>query len=287
MIYAIATRSRTAGGFVDGETISLRRISIGLDWSVREQLQHALDQLAAAADAQSEDGRHRSLVAVRDILRANLQGARYAAVVGLELPPEQAEARFRAWAEDVNRRYDVATISDQRRNEAPDVTARREEGQGFVVVSVIVGSSSALLPLPAWPARESVDGALVAMVPSMPHSLVALEVVWSPSIDQDRLSSAELEVLYPELMPFGSTPPGRVQCKYCKCVSAAELGECPSCGSRDRSPVAARNATPAPTQAAPPVVNVSSADVIPCPRCRRSMPRYEVQCMHCGTRREA
>lgn len=281
------SRSRSPAG--DGQKIALRRLSIGLDWTVREELQRALDALASERDAHTEEGRLRALVAVRDILRANLSGARYAAIMGLELAPEPAERRFQQWVVDLNARYDVATISDQRRADPPEVRARREEGQGFIVVSIALASKSPLLSLPSWPSREAIDGALIAIVPPDVGSLVALEVVWSPSVDQDRLSSAELEVLYPELVAFSHTPPGRVQCNYCKCISAVELGECPSCGARERTPVAARAATPPPSvaSAAAPSIQASSADRIPCPRCRQPVPRYEVQCLRCGARMRA
>lgn len=258
----------------------MRRVSVGLDWSVRPAVQAALEQAASESDPSTEHGRLYVLQQVRDVLRAHLQGARYAAFVSRRAAPEPAQAIFDSTAASLNARYDQNTISNQRRNAAPDVTARSEEGEGFVVVSVLVASSSALPTLPSWPSRESIDGALITIVPPSASALVGLEIVWSPSIDQDRLSSAELERLYPELVRVGTTPPGRVVCRHCRCVSAQELGECPSCGSKDR-------VAPPPMAPSAQSQPVTSAQTIPCPRCRRPVAHYEVQCQHCATRLHA
>jgi hypothetical protein len=63
-------------------------------------------------------------------------------------------------------------------------------------------------------------------------NLVALEVIWSPAAEEDRMSTAELEVLYPELRRIDeATFVGRVFCDYCDYPYAAELGKCPQCGA--------------------------------------------------------
>jgi len=62
--------------------------------------------------------------------------------------------------------------------------------------------------------------------------LIALEVIWSPSAENDRLSSVELEVLYPELHRVAeNTMIGRVFCGFCAAPYPAELQRCPSCGA--------------------------------------------------------
>jgi hypothetical protein len=282
ILYGVARYwlSQQAAVEASPDDFEVRRVSVGLDWSVRLAVQAALDRAASELDPSTPLGRMHVLRCVRDVLRQHLQGVRYAAFVTRRAAPEPAQELFEATAASLNARYDQNTISNGRRSAAPDVTARSEEGEGFVVVSVLVATSSPLPTLPSWPSRESIDGALITIVPQDAAELVALEVVWSPSIDQDRLSSAELELLYPELVRVGSAPPGRVVCRHCRCVSARELGECPSCGSKDRvaPPVMAPSAPPA---------QVTSAQTIPCPRCRRPVPHYEVQCQHCATRMRA
>ena len=64
-----------------------------------------------------------------------------------------------------------------------------------------------------------------------PQEVVALEVVWTPADENDRMSSAELEARYPSLTKLPARPPaGRVFCAYCRGPFAAELPKCPHCG---------------------------------------------------------
>ena len=64
------------------------------------------------------------------------------------------------------------------------------------------------------------------------ESLAVLEVIWSPADDADRMSTAELEVLYPDLRRINEeTVAGRVFCAYCAAPFAKELNTCPHCGA--------------------------------------------------------
>jgi uncharacterized membrane protein len=257
----------------------VRRVTIAFDWRARAQLQQSLDQIASSVDMGSPYGLCQGSDMARRLLQQWLSNARAACFVSLKGSASAAEMLFGRVCEDLNRRYDQATISNNRRNEPPEVTARREEGEGFVVVSMIVGINGALAPLPEWPTIDSVAQALATLVPATPDMLAALEVVWSPSIDQDRLSSAEMSVLYPELVSLqGTEPIGRVICRPCKTVYARELGSCPTCGSSDAAP------SPASAQQQQYAYNPASSNMIPCPYCRKPTPAYEVQCQHCGGR---
>jgi hypothetical protein len=257
----------------------VRRVTIAFDWRARAQLQQALDQIAASVDMSSPHGLWMGADRARQLLLQWLSSASAACFVSLKGSASAAEQLFGRVCDDINRRYDEATISNQRRNEPPDVRARREEGQGFVVVSMVLGINGALAPLPDWPSVDAVRQALSTLVPATPDALAALEVVWSPSVDQDRLSSAEMAVLYPELVALqGAEPIGRVSCRACKTVYARELGRCPTCGSPDAIPSPASAAQQ--SQAFAP----SSSHMIPCPYCTKPTPAYEVQCQHCGGR---
>lgn len=257
----------------------VRRVTVAFDWRARPQLQQALDQIASSVDMGSPYGLWQGSDMARKLLHQWLSNARAACFVSLKGSASAAEMLFGRVCEDLNRRYDQATISNNRRHEAPEVTARREEGEGFVVVSMIVGINGALAPLPEWPTIDSVAQALGTLVPPTPDMLAALEVVWSPSIDQDRLSSAEMAVLYPELVSLqGTEAIGRVICRPCKTVYARELGSCPTCGSSDAAP------SPASAQQQQYAYNPASSNMIACPYCRKPTPAYEVQCQHCGGR---
>jgi uncharacterized membrane protein len=257
----------------------VRRVTIAFDWRARTQLQQSLDQIASSVDMGSPYGLWQGSDMARKLLAQWLSNARAACFVSLKGSASAAEMLFGRVCEDLNRRYDQATISNNRRNEPPEVKARREEGEGFVVVTMVVGINGALAPLPEWPTVESVAQALATLVPATPDALAALEVVWSPSIDQDRLSSAEMSVLYPELVALnGAEPIGRVICRPCKTVYARELGRCPTCGSDEATP------SPASAQQQQYAYNPASSNMIACPYCRKPTPAYEVQCQHCGGR---
>ena len=62
--------------------------------------------------------------------------------------------------------------------------------------------------------------------------MVALEVVWSPAAENDRMSTAELEQFYPEMKLIDpNSIAGRVFCAYCNGPFPAELLNCPHCGA--------------------------------------------------------
>ncbi|MBX3246911.1 MAG: DUF1517 domain-containing protein [Myxococcales bacterium] len=154
---------------------------------------------------------------------------------------ERAAARSQRVTEAAAERQLVALVSELKARYRHDVTrgdpgpaglcARAEEGEGLVVVSFVVGTTRPLPPLPGALDRDALQGGLADAVATDPHSFVALEVIWSPALEQDRMSSAELEALYPELTRLGVGPLGRVSCGACGVVFAAELGQCPACGA--------------------------------------------------------
>lgn len=289
IVYALTTYgpwSKSSAPTAPRADFEVRRVSVGLDSSVRALVQAALDETASEIDPASDRGRYRMLERVRDILREHLAGVRYAGWVSKKVTEAGAEELFTATTVALHQRFDQLTNSNVVRFAPPEVRARAEEGGGFVVVSIVTATDTHLADLPMWPTREAVDGALITCVPRFPQQLIALEIVWSPSVDQDRLSSAELEMLYPELVLVDGAAPGRVQCKYCRCVSAQELGECPACGSKERVAPPPNIASMPPSTSAL-AASVSSAQTIPCPQCRQPTRFYETQCEHCGARLHA
>ena len=113
----------------------------------------------------------------------------------------------------------------------PEMRARAEEGEGLVVVSMVVAWRGHMAPLPKRLDAASAAAAFASLEPG-DAEVVALEVIWSPALETDRMSSAELEVLYPELVRLdGRDDVGRSSCTYCRAVYPAELGECPACGA--------------------------------------------------------
>lgn len=93
---------------------------------------------------------------------------------------------------------DVATAT------APELVARSEEGPGVVVVTLVVVTHRKPITVEHPRDADSIRAALADRGKLTASQLVALEVVWSPAAEDDRMSTAELEKLYPEL---ASIPP--------------------------------------------------------------------------------
>lgn len=212
--------------------VEVRRLSVALDWSVRAYVQQTLDGVAASVDMGTPQGLHAGARAARDALANAHKGARYATFQGWALDPARGQQVFGQLADALRGRYTVESIDNARRVAAPKIAARAEEGGGLVVVTVLVAAKGPLPPLPSAMGLPGLMAALDGLIPPRPDLLAALEVIWSPAAPDDRMSSAELEVLYPELLRLDDGAAlGRRVCGSCHAVYAGELGRCPACGA--------------------------------------------------------
>jgi hypothetical protein len=91
---------------------------------------------------------------------------------------------------------------------------------------------------------EDLRKALEAASHRPASDLVAIEIIWQPAEDADRLSSMELEAKYPppELIPITGALVGKTFCTYCGGPFPAELVSCPHCGAPAREDPAAPRA---------------------------------------------
>lgn len=222
---AFARRSSTRAG-----SCELRRISIAFDASERRAIQAELAAMARHFDPSAPGALHRAAERVVQLLTPRLVAARYAVWSSAFVHPRDAKGRLHTILSDLKSRYrhDV-TRGDQGPSGA---RARAEEGEGLVVVSVVIGTTKWLGRLPGQLGPNELARALRDAVSGSPRDFVALEVIWSPALEQDRMSSLELETVYPELVRLNvGSPLGRLQCSYCGAVHAAELPRCPACGA--------------------------------------------------------
>jgi uncharacterized membrane protein len=230
--YSYAPNARPGPAPVYHPGWEVRRVSVALDWSVRAFVQKALAETSARFDMNTAHGLHGAASAARNCLLQYLAGARYGAFQSFAVAQHECEQRFGQMADGLRQRYLVETVNNARRV-AMNATAQSEEGQGLVVVTLIVAVEGALPALPTTLDVPSLGNALGTLIPSNPERLLALEVVWSPSEENDRMSSAELETVYPELVRLAgdASPLGRRACSHCRAVYAGELGRCPACGA--------------------------------------------------------
>lgn len=210
----------------------VRRVSIGFDWSVRRELQAALDRMASTMSLDGSEGRREGARAIAAQLQQALAGARFACFQSYRVRMNECEARFQTIASSLRSRFKRETAGERSHGAAPEVQARADEGQGMVVASIVVATDRWLEPLPATMDRAAIATALAQLGRIDAPKVFALEVVWSPSLEDDRLSSLELESFYPELQALDDVPRlGRVACEYCRAPYPAELARCPGCGA--------------------------------------------------------
>ncbi len=211
----------------------LRRITIGFDGAARPALQAALRSISARLDPANPQARHQSIREAVALLGAHLTSARYACVQSAAMTVSAAAGAFERLATDLRGRYIVEAVSNQQALQmAPGAAPRSEEGAGMLVVSILVASTEDLSELSGAISREALADALRRLAPSRGDAMAGYELIWSPSEDADRMSSAELEVRYPELAKIDAGAAfGRAQCAFCQTVFARELGRCPNCGN--------------------------------------------------------
>jgi uncharacterized membrane protein len=210
----------------------VRRVSIGFDWSVRRDLQAALDRMASTMSLEGSEGRREGARAAAAHLAAALGGARFASFQSYRVTLGECEARFQTLATDLRSRFKHETAGVRAHGSALDFQARATEGEGLVVVSVIVATDRWMEPLPTTMDRDAIAAAVAQLGRIQAPNVYALEIVWSPSLENDRMSSLELEASYPELQALDGVPKlGRVVCDYCRAPFPAELGRCPGCGA--------------------------------------------------------
>ncbi len=218
--------------------VDISAIQLGIDWRARRELQAQLERMAKSGQTSSQAGLASLLrETVLNIRRAEVSWL-YAAVANYHpMSAASAEGIFRQLAVDARSRFREELVRNvdgsKSAQQASAMRARPEEGEGVVVVTLIVAARREILDV-----LETQDaGKIKALLDDMtavanPQMLVAMEVIWSPAAENDRMSTAELETLYPHMKKIDEhSIAGRIFCDYCKGPYAAELLKCPHCGA--------------------------------------------------------
>jgi uncharacterized membrane protein len=218
--------------------VDVSALQLAIDWRARREVQAQLEQLAKSADSGSKAG----LVAVlRDTTHA-LQRAKLAWLYGgitnhHPMNAASAEGIFRQLVGDARAKYKKELVHEvdghHVETDAGQQRARAEEGEGVVVVTLVVAARREIPDVTNSAHAPQISALLESYLQmASPEVLVGAQVVWSPAAENDRLSTAELEVLYPSLKKIDdATIAGRVFCSYCRWPFAAEIGACPHCGA--------------------------------------------------------
>jgi uncharacterized membrane protein len=236
LVLAPFARSQPAGG-VAGPAMFLSSLVLGIDWHARRELQRKLASLAAQKLGRTAEGRTRMLREVLlELERAELSWLYVACEEPQSLSSAAAESAFRAACHTARSRFRRELIRNEGGELATEAAGpmalRPEEGAGTVVVSLILVTRRPVAGRRGMTDAGEISAALAGRAEVTSQELVAIEVIWSPAAEDDRMSTAELEQHYPELALIDpESIAGRIFCSYCGGVFAMELLSCPHCGA--------------------------------------------------------
>ncbi len=224
------------GGYVGQDAMYVSRLSLGIDWRARRELQDTLNRLAQTGDTSSPQG-------LANLLRETALALRRVELSWLyisqeafgPLSPQDAEQQFNLIATRARAQFQTETVrgwgGDVQQQQAPEMQANKNEGEGTVVVHLVIGAYRAFSSMQA-PDANQIRMALDNRAALTSNQLGALEVIWSPSAENDRMSTAELEQNYPDMRLIDpNSIAGRIFCTYCQGPFAMELLTCPHCGA--------------------------------------------------------
>jgi uncharacterized membrane protein len=227
------------GGPLPTGEIDVSVVRIALDGRARKFVQTELARIAKIADTATPDGRAAMLREVTLLLRRVRDAWVYGGAVNEPMRGMgAAKSVFDRHVDDARARFrqeTVTNVAGQRATATPaqDYIPRADEGPGLILVTIIVAARSELFTVAHIGDGEDLRKALEAASHRSPSELVAIEIVWQPSEDSDRMSSLELAAKYPhpDLIPIRGALVGKAFCSYCGGPFPAELVSCPHCGA--------------------------------------------------------
>ncbi len=229
---------RTSHGARGWNQVDISAIRLGIDWRARREVQARLEQLAKSGQTNNPAGLAALLRETVLTLRRSELAWLYANVSNYHpMSAASAEGIFRqlgmqaraGFRDELIRNADGSTSQ----RDAPELRAHANEGEGVVVITLIVAARREILDIHTVDNADQLKRLLDDMVAvANPQTLVAMEVVWSPAAENDRMSTAELEQNYPDLKLIDERSiAGRIFCEYCRGPYAMELLTCPHCGA--------------------------------------------------------
>lgn len=213
-------------------------LRIAIDGRARKFVQSELARIAKVADTGTDQGRVTMLREVALTLRRLRDGWVYGGAINEAMDDlEHQKVRFDHHVDDARVRFREETISNVQgvtsHIAASEATPRSDQGAGLILVSIIVAARRELYTVGEIGSGHDLSTALEALGTLDPFALIAVEIVWQPSEDNDRMSSIELEARYPrpQLIPIQGALVGRTFCGFCSAPFPAELVSCPHCGA--------------------------------------------------------
>jgi uncharacterized membrane protein len=213
-------------------------LRVALDGRARRFVQAQLARIAATADTRTQEGRVQMLRMVSQLVRQLRDAWVYGGAVNEPMRGgADAKRAFDHHVDEARTRFREETIRNEdgaaTATPAAAYTPRSDEGEGLILVSFVIAARKELFTVKKVDHGDDLRRALEAAFYLDETNLVAIEIVWQPSEDADRLSSMELEAKYPrpELVKIAGALAGKAFCTFCGGPYPAELVSCPHCGA--------------------------------------------------------
>jgi len=220
------------------DSVDVTALRIAIDGRARKFVQTEIKNIANETDTSTNEGRTAMLREVAVLMRRLRDAWVYGGAVNEPMgSPSTQKAEFDRLVDDARSRFREETLRNEQGKKtttaASSYTPHSDEGAGLILVSIIIAARRELFTVNRIGNGDDLRQALDAASQLTPASLVAIEVVWQPSEDDDRLSSMELEAKYPrpDLIPIQGALVGKTFCAYCGGPYPAELVSCPHCGA--------------------------------------------------------
>ncbi|HUS31681.1 MAG TPA: DUF1517 domain-containing protein, partial [Kofleriaceae bacterium] len=206
-------------------------------------IQNALKWIAQTSNTSTKTGRAEMLGKVSLLLRNSRDAWVYGGACNERMGPlSNIKAIYDRHVDDARTRFSRETITNvdgkKSSQHAGDISRRSDEGEGLILVTIVIAARSELFTVERIGTGEDLRNAIESAA-FLGDQLVAVDVIWMPSEDDDRMSSMELEARYPapDLIPIQGALVGKTFCDHCAGPHPAELVSCPHCGApaRDRA----------------------------------------------------
>ncbi len=222
-----------------GNQADVTVLRVAIDARARKLVQSELARIAQVADTKTAEGRATMLREVALMMRRLRDSWVYGGAHNEPMMAmEQAQQVFRAHVDEARAKFKHETIRNEQgattREAAPELHATSDDGPGVMLVSVIVAARHELFTVTQIGDGEELRKAFESLSSMIAGELVAVEVVWMPSAEDDRISSIALEAAYPrpQLIKIAGALVGKVFCEFCGAPYPAEAISCPNCGGR-------------------------------------------------------
>ncbi|HTL33280.1 MAG TPA: DUF1517 domain-containing protein [Kofleriaceae bacterium] len=219
-------------------TADVTVLRVAIDGRARKFVQKELTRIAGVADTTTKEGRAAMLREVTVLVRKLRDAWVYGGAVNEPMRMiGSAKTVFDQHVDQARSKFEEETIRNfqgqKTTRAASEYTARSDEGEGLILVQIIIAAKLELFTVRSIGNGDDLRAALESASQILPGNLIALEIVWQPSEENDRLSSMELEAKYPkpEIIPIFGALVGKVFCDYCSGPFPAELVSCPHCGA--------------------------------------------------------